>query len=438
MRTLRSIRLFLLVLAILAIPATSFAQFGLSITVAPPELAVYAQPICPQAGYIWTPGYWAYGGDGYYWVPGTWVEPPAVGLLWTPGYWGWGDGRYAWNDGYWGPEVGFYGGVNYGFGYGGVGYQGGYWRNNQFSYNTYVNNIGGGHFRNTYRKTVNVNTRNYVSYNGGSGGLTARPSAGDESAAHARHDGPTAAQSGHQRAASQNYDLLASVNHGHPAIAATSKPGQFTGKGVMAARGSDENRSAENKAAATRTSENKAAENRPVENKAAATRSNENKADENRSAENKAAATRTSENKATENRLVENKAAENRSAENKAAENRVENKAAATRSNENKAADNRSAENKAAATRPSENRAAPQRAEQPAPLHVKTVAARPEAPSARTTSSQQSHQAAPRTESAPRAPAVQHQATPKQAAAPKSEPSHQSAPKQEPTKSEPR
>ena len=30
--------------------------------------------------------------------------------------------------------------------------------------------------------------------------------------------------------------LLASENHGHPAIAATSKPGEFTGKGVVAAR----------------------------------------------------------------------------------------------------------------------------------------------------------------------------------------------------------
>ncbi len=143
MRTLRTIRYLLLALVILAIPATSFAQFGVSITVAPPALFAYSQPICPQEGYLWTPGYWAYGPDGYFWVPGTWVEPPAVGLLWTPGYWGWGNGAYAWNEGYWGPEVGFYGGVNYGYGYGGFGYDGGYWRDNQFSYNTYVNNVGG-------------------------------------------------------------------------------------------------------------------------------------------------------------------------------------------------------------------------------------------------------------------------------------------------------
>src|SRR5271154_2079255 len=174
MRALRSIRLFLFLFVLLAIPATSFAQFGVSITIAPPELVVYTQPVCPQEGFLWTPGYWGYGDEGYFWVPGTWVEPPTVGFLWTPGYWGWGGGGYAWNEGYWGSEVGFYGGVNYGYGYGGAGYEGGYWRDNQFSYNTYVNNVGGGNFHNTYSKTVVINTTNYVSYNGGSGGITVR------------------------------------------------------------------------------------------------------------------------------------------------------------------------------------------------------------------------------------------------------------------------
>ena len=68
------------------------------------------QPLIPGPGYIWTPGYWAWGDNGYFWVPGTWVLPPAVGLLWTPGYWAWSAGSYIWNAGYWGPHIGFYGG----------------------------------------------------------------------------------------------------------------------------------------------------------------------------------------------------------------------------------------------------------------------------------------------------------------------------------------
>jgi hypothetical protein len=96
-------------------PARAQIAIGISIDVAPPPLPVYDQPPIPEAGYIWTPGYWAWDDDtGYYWVPGTWVLPPEPALLWTPGYWGWNDGVYAFHEGYWSPEVGFYGGVSYG------------------------------------------------------------------------------------------------------------------------------------------------------------------------------------------------------------------------------------------------------------------------------------------------------------------------------------
>ena len=51
-----------------------------------------------------------------------------------------------------------------------------------------------------------------------------------------QHVAPTAVQTQHQQTASTNRGLLASENHGHPAIAATSRPAEFTGKGVVAAR----------------------------------------------------------------------------------------------------------------------------------------------------------------------------------------------------------
>src|SRR5665213_3302073 len=112
MRMLMSIRNIVLLSFLFIIPAVSFAQIGVSIRIGPPALPVYAQPPCPGDGYLWTPGYWAYGPDGYYWVPGVWVTPPRVGVLWTPGYWGFVGGNYLWHAGYWGPHVGFYGGVN--------------------------------------------------------------------------------------------------------------------------------------------------------------------------------------------------------------------------------------------------------------------------------------------------------------------------------------
>ncbi len=234
---MRHLRLTIALMAALAVPPAAKAQLlGISITIAPPVLPVYEQPPIPAAGYIWTPGYWAYGADGYFWVPGTWVQPPTVGLLWTPGYWGWRDGVYAWNVGYWGPRIGFYGGVNYGFGYGGIGYEGGHWDNGVFAYNRTVNNFGGVSVTNVYNKTVinNVSVTR-VSFNGGSGGTNVQPTAQEQAAVHDHHIAPAATQTQQEHLASTNRALLASENHGHPAIAATSRPGEFTGQGVVAA-----------------------------------------------------------------------------------------------------------------------------------------------------------------------------------------------------------
>src|SRR6202167_3305740 len=138
---MRKIRLLLLTFLILAIPAASFAQFGVAISIAPPALPVYVQPMAPADGYLWTPGYWAYGDDGYFWVPGTWVLAPEPGFLWTPGYWGWGGEGFIFHEGFWGAQVGFYGGINYGFGYFGNGFEGGRWQGDHFFYNRSVMNV---------------------------------------------------------------------------------------------------------------------------------------------------------------------------------------------------------------------------------------------------------------------------------------------------------
>lgn len=236
MRNFRWLHLLLLLaFVILAIPAASHAQVsvGVSIRIGPPALPVYAQPICPGPRYIWTPGYWAYGDDGYYWVPGTWVMAPEVGFLWTPGYWGFGGGFYAWHRGYWGPHVGFYGGVHYGFGYGGEGYEGGEWRGREFFYNRSVNNVNITVIHNTYNRTVIERNVTRVSYNGGHGGINARPTREDDMAARDRHIDPTAGQVQHRDAARGNRAQWASQNHGRPGVAATPRPGQFNGRGVV-------------------------------------------------------------------------------------------------------------------------------------------------------------------------------------------------------------
>lgn len=238
MRYLNTLRSLPLGLLLLATSVTSLAQgvsIGVSVNLAPPPLPVYVQPAVPGPGYLWAPGYWAWGPEGYYWVPGTWVVAPRPGYLWTPGYWGWERGAYFWHGGYWGPHVGFYGGVNYGFGYIGVGYEGGYWNHGAFFYNRAVTNIGTTHITNIYSKTVINNfTVKRVSYNGG-GGTSVRPTAMELTAAREQHIAVTDGQMQHERAAGSNHALLASVNHGVPAVAATPRPGQFSGAGIVRA-----------------------------------------------------------------------------------------------------------------------------------------------------------------------------------------------------------
>src|ERR1700730_6356409 len=225
-------------LATLPVVSDAGVFVGVSVTIAPPELPIYVQPPCPAAGYIWIPGYWAWGGEDYYWVPGTWALAPSVGLLWTPGYWGWESGVYIWNGGYWGRHVGFYGGVNYGFGYGGEGYAGGRWRGDQFYYNRSVTNVNTTNITNVYNTTVVNNvTVNRVSFNGGSGGVAARPNAAQLAAQRERHVAFTPGQRLHEQKARGDNSLRASVNGGRPPIAATQKPAVFSGHGVVLRRG---------------------------------------------------------------------------------------------------------------------------------------------------------------------------------------------------------
>ncbi len=242
----------------------------IGVAVAPPPLPVYEQPPCPAPNYLWTPGYWAWGEFGYYWVPGTWVPAPAPNLLWTPGYWSWNNGEYVWTPGYWGPQIGYYGGINYGFGYVGSGFVGGGWSGGFFHYNTAFLNVNaafipnvyenpqpapfyGGdfhdyrdHYRHneynhydnrTYSNTTIINNHttyvsnryyngatNRVSFAGGPNGVAATPNPRELMAVHAHHFRPSQLQQQHQLMAAQNRNYLATVNHGRPVDAALARP----------------------------------------------------------------------------------------------------------------------------------------------------------------------------------------------------------------------
>ena len=172
-------------------------------------------------------------------MPGVWVEPPQPGLLWTPGYWAFVGGLYAFHRGYWAHEVGFYGGVTDGFGYFGRGYDGGRWEGGNFFYNTAVNNIRTTNITTVYNNPVavnNITNISNVSYNGGHGGIAAKPTAAEQRIASQPRIAPTPLQRDQIRAAAIRPEQFVSTNQGKPPIAATVRPADFKPNAVVPAK----------------------------------------------------------------------------------------------------------------------------------------------------------------------------------------------------------
>jgi hypothetical protein len=221
----------MLTLLLSLIPAISHAQISISVGFAPPEMPSYEQPYCPEPNMMWMPGYWAYDQDqgDYYWVPGSWVEAPYQGALWTPPYWGWYGGQYRFHRGYWGRHVGYYGGVNYGYGYEGIGYSGGEWQGNNFRYNTAITRVDQNRIHSTYndRTIVANNTianNNRVAYSGGPHGIQHNAQPSERVADHEQHAAPTSVQTQHIAAARTDKSSFAKTNGGHPQNAVVARP----------------------------------------------------------------------------------------------------------------------------------------------------------------------------------------------------------------------
>ena len=249
MQIFRSARWLVLTLLLSLIPASSYSQISISVGFAPPELPVYMQPVCPRPNLMWTPGYWGYDQDvsDYYWVPGAWVEAPYEGALWTPDYWDWSEGRYRFHRGYWGRHVGYYGGIDYGNGYGGIGFSGGEWRGGSFAYNTAVAHVNRNVIHTTYadRTVVQrdiVANPHRVAYNGGPGGIHHTASPAERAAENEQHASPTSFQAQHASAFRADKTSFAKANGGHPRTLAVQKPlaveTRLRGFGVRSARAS--------------------------------------------------------------------------------------------------------------------------------------------------------------------------------------------------------
>jgi len=117
-----------------------------------------------------------------------------------------------------------------------VGFVGGEWRGREFFYNRAVNNFGHVHIANVYYHQVGFGRHeNRVSFNGGPGGLHARPGRNELAAEHERHFEATSMQQHNVSAARHDHSQFANVNHGRPNVVAASRPGEFHGSNVVRA-----------------------------------------------------------------------------------------------------------------------------------------------------------------------------------------------------------
>ena len=221
MHVFRPVRWVLFALIFSIVSASASAGIYISSQFAPPPLPVYEQPSCPEANLLWMPGYWALGDDGYFWVPGAWAPVPYAGALWTPGYWAWEQGQYVFHDGYWGDHVGYYGGLNYGFGYMGIGFTGGEWRGGTFFYNTAAAHINFWKVHSIFRDRELVDRYtlvrdSHVAFNGGPDGIQYEASREERMYQLERHTERTDFQYQHEFAARYDHDSYFRVNGGHP------------------------------------------------------------------------------------------------------------------------------------------------------------------------------------------------------------------------------
>jgi len=192
----------------------------------PPTLPDYEQPPCENDGYIWQPGYWAYNNRNldYCWIPGIWIAPPRPEVLWTPPYWGYEGGGYHFHQGYWAHEVGYYGGINYGFGYTGHGFYGGEWREGRFNYNTVYVRINPAMVHHNYeiRRVEILHEHNRPSFNGPRGVLI-KPTHEELVEMNRVHIRPTREQVLHTKVSFSDRNQFAKINHGEPRFLSMNK-----------------------------------------------------------------------------------------------------------------------------------------------------------------------------------------------------------------------
>ena|SRR5215471_3333536 len=84
-RKLRVAALTVALFGALALSGCEHSRFYAGVNLAPPPPMVVG-PVGrpPSPGWMWTDGYYVWGGNRWMWQPGRWARPPRPGFVWQP------------------------------------------------------------------------------------------------------------------------------------------------------------------------------------------------------------------------------------------------------------------------------------------------------------------------------------------------------------------
>jgi hypothetical protein len=82
-------------------PGTQPVTREIVVAQAPPAVRFETRTVSPGPQYVYTRGYWRWGGMKYEWVPGSWIMRPRPAAVWVDGGWARRPGGWVWVRGHW-------------------------------------------------------------------------------------------------------------------------------------------------------------------------------------------------------------------------------------------------------------------------------------------------------------------------------------------------
>ena len=83
-RRFRVVPSALLLMGVLALSGCDHSTFYAGVTVGPPPPPLGWGPVgmAPGPGWVWTDGWYSWGGSSWVWQSGRWARPPRAGMVW--------------------------------------------------------------------------------------------------------------------------------------------------------------------------------------------------------------------------------------------------------------------------------------------------------------------------------------------------------------------